>query len=155
MKLFALYFSLLLFYIKLSFGFWITWILKKENPKIELFPTSADLALDNMSIYIYIYIYVWVSEWVSERVCVCVIAATSNSSSYDIKPINSICSNLMISRNLCACIFLLWGKRLHFHPFIHTSNHTFVLPSHYYEEIQGAESWSFHERIARSKIEKI
>ena len=28
----------------------------KENPKLELFPPSADLALD--SIYIYTYIYI-------------------------------------------------------------------------------------------------
>ena len=36
MELFALYFDLL-FYMELSIGFWITWILKKENPKIESF----------------------------------------------------------------------------------------------------------------------
>ena len=41
---------LLLFYIELSVEFWITWILKNENPKIESFPPSADLALE----YIYI-----------------------------------------------------------------------------------------------------
>ena len=34
MELFAMYFNSLLFYIELSIGFWITWILKKENPKI-------------------------------------------------------------------------------------------------------------------------
>ena len=42
MKLFAQYFDLLLFYIALSFGFLITLILKKENPKIKSFPPSAD-----------------------------------------------------------------------------------------------------------------
>ena len=42
MELFALFFNLLLFYIELYKGFWIAWILKKENPKIESFPTSAD-----------------------------------------------------------------------------------------------------------------
>ena len=56
--LFALYFNLILFYIELCFGFWITWILKTENPKIESFPPSADLILNNIYIYI--------------RVCVCV-----------------------------------------------------------------------------------
>ena len=54
MELFALYFNLL-FYIELSFGFWITWIVKKENPKIESFQPSTDSALDNVYIYIYIY----------------------------------------------------------------------------------------------------
>ena len=49
---------LLLFYTALSIGFWITWILKKENPKIESIPPSADLALGNIRIYIYIYIYI-------------------------------------------------------------------------------------------------
>ena len=71
MELFALYFNLLLFYIKLSFGFWIIfdviyiYILhgywKKENPKIESFPQSADLVLDkykNIKTNIYIYIYI-------------------------------------------------------------------------------------------------
>ena len=53
MELFALYFDILLFYIDPSIGFWITWILKKENPKIELFPPLADLALNNIYIYIY------------------------------------------------------------------------------------------------------
>ena len=48
MELCALYFNLLSFYIELSIGFWIRRILKKENPKFELFPTSADLALDNV-----------------------------------------------------------------------------------------------------------
>ena len=60
MELFVLYFNLLLFYIKLSIGFWITRILKKENLKIESFPLSTDLALDIIYIYIYIldmYIY--------------------------------------------------------------------------------------------------
>ena len=52
MEWFSLYFDLLLFYIDLSTGFWITWILKKENPRIELFPSLADLALDNIYIYI-------------------------------------------------------------------------------------------------------
>ena len=51
MELVALYFNLLLFYIELSFGFWITGILKKENSKIESFQPSADLALDNIRIY--------------------------------------------------------------------------------------------------------
>ena len=32
----------------MSIEFWIEWILKKENPKIESFQTSADLALDNI-----------------------------------------------------------------------------------------------------------
>ena len=54
MELFALYFDLLLFYIEFLIGFWITWILKKENPEIELFPPSIDFALDNIRIYIYI-----------------------------------------------------------------------------------------------------
>ena len=53
MELFAL--NLLLFYIDLSFGFWITLILKKESTKIESLPPSADLALDGIYIYIYIY----------------------------------------------------------------------------------------------------
>ena len=47
MKIFARYFYLLLFYIVLSIVFWITWILKKENPKIESFLPSADLALES------------------------------------------------------------------------------------------------------------
>ena len=34
MELFARYFNVS-FYIELSSGFWITWMLKKENPKIE------------------------------------------------------------------------------------------------------------------------
>ena len=38
----------------ISIGFWITWILKKENSEIESFPPSADLPLDNIYIYIYI-----------------------------------------------------------------------------------------------------
>ena len=50
MELFALYFNLSLFYIKLSFAFWIALILKKETPKIKTFPPSADLALDNTHI---------------------------------------------------------------------------------------------------------
>ena len=64
MELFAWHFNqILLFYIELSIGCWITWILKKENPRIESFPQSADLAYDNIRIhththtYIYIYIY--------------------------------------------------------------------------------------------------
>ena len=60
MELFVLYFDLLLFYMEFSIGFWITWILKKENPKIESFPSSADLALDNNIYYIYIYIYIYI-----------------------------------------------------------------------------------------------
>ena len=48
-----------LIYIDHSFGFWITWILLKENPKIESFPPLADLALDNIRVYIYIYIYIF------------------------------------------------------------------------------------------------
>ena len=54
---FALYYNLL-FYIELSVGFWIRWILKKENPKMQLFQPLGDLALDNIYIYIYIYIYI-------------------------------------------------------------------------------------------------
>ena len=54
MELLTLYFNLLIFYIELSIGFWITRILKKENPKIESFPPSADLALDNIKVYIYV-----------------------------------------------------------------------------------------------------
>ena len=54
MESFPLYFDLLWFYIEHSIGFWITWILKKENPNIGTFPQSADLALD----YIYIYIVI-------------------------------------------------------------------------------------------------
>ena len=42
MELFALYF--LSFNIEFSFGFLIIWILKKENPKIELFLPSTVLA---------------------------------------------------------------------------------------------------------------
>ena len=42
MELFALYFNLLWFYIELSIVFWIKWILKKENTKIESFSPSAD-----------------------------------------------------------------------------------------------------------------
>ena len=57
MELFALYFDLSLFYIELSFGFLITRILSKDNPKIESFPPLDDLALDHIRIYIYIYIY--------------------------------------------------------------------------------------------------
>ena len=53
MELFPLYVNLL-FHIELSTEFLITWILQKENPKIELFPPSADLALDNIRIYIII-----------------------------------------------------------------------------------------------------
>ena len=60
MELFALDFNLLLFYNEQSIGFWIMWILKKENPKIESLPPSANLALDNIYIYIYIYIYKWI-----------------------------------------------------------------------------------------------
>ena len=56
MKLFALYLDLLLFYTELFFGFWITWILKRENPKIELFPPSANMALEKKKKIIYIYI---------------------------------------------------------------------------------------------------
>ena len=52
MELFALHFNLSLFYIELSIGFWITWIFKKENMKIELFPSSVDLVLDNIRVYI-------------------------------------------------------------------------------------------------------
>ena len=54
MELFALYFNLLLFFTELSIGFWITWILKKEDPKIELFLPLADLMLDKIYMYIYI-----------------------------------------------------------------------------------------------------
>ena len=50
MELFALNFDLILFYIEISIGFWITWILKKENPKIESFPPSPNLVLDNIRI---------------------------------------------------------------------------------------------------------
>ena len=53
MELFALYFNLLLFYNDLSIGVWITWILKKENPKIESLPPSDDMALDDICIFIY------------------------------------------------------------------------------------------------------
>ena len=53
MELFTQYFDLLLFYMEPCFGFWIKWILKKENPKIESFPPLADLALDNIYIYIH------------------------------------------------------------------------------------------------------
>ena len=53
--LFTLYFNLLLFYIELSIGICITWIVKKENIKIESFPPLADLVLDNIYIYIYIF----------------------------------------------------------------------------------------------------
>ena len=53
MELFAVYLNLLLFYIELFFGFRVTWILKKENPKIESFLPSADLASGNIRIYIY------------------------------------------------------------------------------------------------------
>ena len=72
MELFALFFNLL-FYIELSFEFLIMMVLKKENPKIESFPPSADLALDNAHthththththIYIYIYIYIYDICW--------------------------------------------------------------------------------------------
>ena len=51
MELFALYFNLL-FYLELSFEIWITWILKRENPKIESFVQLADLALDDLRIYL-------------------------------------------------------------------------------------------------------
>ena len=54
MELFSLYFNSSEFYIELSFGVWITWILKKENLEIVSFPPSADLTLDNIYIYIYI-----------------------------------------------------------------------------------------------------
>ena len=61
MELFALYFNILLVYVDFSIRFWITWTLKKENPKLESFPPSADLGLDNIypvvSIYISLYIY--------------------------------------------------------------------------------------------------
>ena len=50
-------FTYLLFYIQFPVEFWITWILKKENPKIESFPPSADLDLGYIYIYIYIYIF--------------------------------------------------------------------------------------------------
>ena len=52
-----MYFNLLLFYIEPSVGFWISWILMKENSKLEVFPTSADLTFDN--IYIYILRGIW------------------------------------------------------------------------------------------------
>ena len=55
MELFALGFILLLFYIELSFQFCITWILQIENPKIESFLPSAELALDNIYIYTHIH----------------------------------------------------------------------------------------------------
>ena len=58
MKLFALNFDLLLIYIELSIGFWITRILKEKNTKIESFLPSADMTLDNIYIYIYIGIMV-------------------------------------------------------------------------------------------------
>ena len=58
MELITLHFNLLLFYIELAFGFWIAWIEKKESPKIESFPPLADLALDNIRLYIYIYIVI-------------------------------------------------------------------------------------------------
>ena len=45
--LFVQYFNLL-FYIELLFAFWITWILKIENPKIESFSSLANLVLDNI-----------------------------------------------------------------------------------------------------------
>ena len=48
MEFFALHFNLLLFYIELSVEFWITWILQKENPIVESFLLSADLAFDNI-----------------------------------------------------------------------------------------------------------
>ena len=49
MEVFARLFNLLaLFNIELCFGFRITGILKKENPKIESFPRSAILASDNI-----------------------------------------------------------------------------------------------------------
>ena len=64
MELFALYFNLLLFYIELTFGFWITQILKKENPYIESFSPTVDMVLNNIYIYIYIYIY-WIGVWVN------------------------------------------------------------------------------------------
>ena len=51
MELFGQYFNLL-FYIQLSIGFLITWILNKENPKKESFPPSTDLALDDIYTYI-------------------------------------------------------------------------------------------------------
>ena len=70
MELFALYFNLLLFYIELSFGFWITWILKKQNPKIELFPPLADLALNDIYIYIYIVIHRQICFVLSELISV-------------------------------------------------------------------------------------
>ena len=60
MELFALYFNLLIYYIELSTGFWVTWILKKENPKLELFIPLADLAFDNISIYIYVCVCVYI-----------------------------------------------------------------------------------------------
>ena len=50
MELFAQFFNLLLFYINISVGFWITWILLKKNRK------ENRLALDNIYIYIYIYL---------------------------------------------------------------------------------------------------
>ena len=46
--------------MEFSIGFWITWILKKENPKIESFLPSTDLALDNIYIYTYIYTYQYI-----------------------------------------------------------------------------------------------
>ena len=66
MEIFALYFNLL-FYIKVSTEFWITRILMKENPKLELFPPPADLALDD--IYIYIYRFLVRSPVVEITVC--------------------------------------------------------------------------------------
>ena len=57
MELFEMCFNLLLFYTELSIGFWITWILKRENPKIEPFPPATDLVL---YIYIYLYLYIYV-----------------------------------------------------------------------------------------------
>ena len=46
--------------IELLFGFWITWILKKENAKIESFPSSADLALNNIIIHTHTHTYIYI-----------------------------------------------------------------------------------------------
>ena len=70
MELFTVYFDLLLICIELSIGFWISWILKIENPKIKSFPLSIDWVLDNIRththththLHTYIYIYTIVSQ---------------------------------------------------------------------------------------------
>ena len=63
MELFAFNFNLLLLllYVELSIWFPITWILKKVNYKIALFPSLTDLPLD----YIYIYFSLILSIYLS------------------------------------------------------------------------------------------